>query len=303
MDATSSNPTAELLRALGVLAEAPGPHHRALAQALGLSAPATEEQWKVQFTEALVLRARPYASIYLGAEGRLGGEARGRIAGFWHAIGATPAPEPDHLPVLLAGHARLIEASEEGARWMHARRAFLHEHLMPWLPAWLERVRHWGPRIYAEWAELLLQALQAEAHALGQPPHRLALHLRHAPALHNPQNEGLDALVESLLTPAVSGLILFQDDLRQAAAELGQGCPAGDRRAMLRGLIEQHATAACRWLAGFASDRARRHRKWATLSATASRHWSDRAAASARLLARLSSEARAATPAPADSAG
>lgn len=301
MDATKPNPSAELLRALGVLAEAPEPRHRALAQALGLSAPATEEQWKAQFTEALVLRARPYASIYLGAEGRLGGEARGRVAGFWQAIGAAPAPEPDHLPVLLAGHARLIEASGDGARWMHARRAFLHEHLMPWLPAWLDRVHDWGPRLYAEWADLLFQALQAEAHALGQPPQRLALHLRHAPSLRNPQDEGLDALVESLLTPAISGLILFQDDLRQAAAELGQGCPGGNRHRMLHGLIEQDAAAACDWLADFASASARRHRKWATLSATASRHWSERAAASARLLARLSSEAREA--APADNAG
>ena len=55
----------------------------------------------------------PYASVYLGSEGMLGGEARDRIAGFWRAIGEPPPSEPDHLAVLLALYARLCELAAE----------------------------------------------------------------------------------------------------------------------------------------------------------------------------------------------
>ena len=53
-------------------------------------------------TDLFVFQLQPYASVYLGAEGMLGGEARDRIAGFWRALGASPPSEPDHLATMLA---------------------------------------------------------------------------------------------------------------------------------------------------------------------------------------------------------
>ena len=79
----------------------------------------------------------PYASVYLGAEGMLGGEARDRVAGFWRALGLVPPAEPDHLAALLGLYAALADAEEPrrtsrpAAAPAQARRALLHEHLLP----------------------------------------------------------------------------------------------------------------------------------------------------------------------------
>jgi len=122
----------ELFRALGALAEPPAPEHRTLAAALGLGEPPAAADHDDLFTFQLY----PYASVYLGAEGMLGGEARDRIAGFWRALGQSPPAEPDHLSVLLALYAQLSDleaaAGEPAAseRWRHARKALLWEHLL-----------------------------------------------------------------------------------------------------------------------------------------------------------------------------
>src|SRR6185295_7023627 len=86
----------ELLRALAVLAEFPGPEHARLGELLQLpGAPSRAEH-----TELFEFQLWPYASVYLGPEAMLGGESRDRVAGFWRALQLTPPPEPDHLSVL-----------------------------------------------------------------------------------------------------------------------------------------------------------------------------------------------------------
>ena len=88
----------ELFRALAVLAEPPRAETAHLAVALELGAvPEASE-----YTDLFVFQLYPYASVYLGAEGMLGGEARDRIAGFWRALGQVPPAEPDHLAVMNA---------------------------------------------------------------------------------------------------------------------------------------------------------------------------------------------------------
>ena len=86
----------ELVRTLGVLAEAPNSGTGSVAAAIGLPAPTPDD-----YTDAFVFQLYPYASVYLGAEGMIGGEARDRIAGFWRALRLTPPAEPDHLTALL----------------------------------------------------------------------------------------------------------------------------------------------------------------------------------------------------------
>ena len=58
-----------------------------------------------------MLNCPPYASVYLGPDGALGGEGADRAAGFWRASGLTPPAEPDHLTALLALYASLGEAA------------------------------------------------------------------------------------------------------------------------------------------------------------------------------------------------
>src|SRR3982751_5490214 len=131
----------ELFRALAVLVEPPVAEAARVAEALELG----PMPGAATYTELFVFELYPYASVYLGAEGMLGGEARDRVAGFWRALGETPPAEPDHLSLMLALYARLVEMEEHAAvgvrreTWRGARKAFLWEHILSWLPLYLDK--------------------------------------------------------------------------------------------------------------------------------------------------------------------
>jgi TorA maturation chaperone TorD len=238
----------ELLRALGVLCEPPERAHASVAAALGLPTPRRDE-----FTELFVLGLPPYASVYLGAEGMLGGAARDRVAGFWRALGLVPPHEPDHLAALLGLAAALAEAERderEPARAVlarQARNALLVEHLLSWTGPYLAKLATLAPPCYQAWGALLHDALTAEAAALG-PPATLPLQLREAPALEPPDRTGGHAFVDALLAPVRSGIILTRTDFARAAAELGLGLRIGERRFVLRALLGQDAASTLDWL-------------------------------------------------------
>ena len=168
----------ELFRALAALAESPRAESARLSDALGLGAPPGADE----HTQIFVFQLYPYASVYLGAEGMMGGEARDRVAGFWRALGLAPPAEADHLSVMLALYARLCELetagqdARRGASWRAARKAFLWEHLLSWLPAYLDKLREIAPDFYRRWAELLSAALGEEADEVGQQQ-ELSAHL------------------------------------------------------------------------------------------------------------------------------
>src|SRR5215207_7052333 len=121
----------ELFRALAVLVEPPDrPGAARVAEALGLG----ELPEASAYTDLFVFQLYPYASVYAGVEGMLGGEARDRVAGFMAALGHDVPAEPDHLALLLGAYAGLAEA-EQGesderrrGRVRGARRALLWEH-------------------------------------------------------------------------------------------------------------------------------------------------------------------------------
>ncbi|HZO49793.1 MAG TPA: molecular chaperone TorD family protein [Gaiellaceae bacterium] len=257
----------ELLRALAVLCEPPAAEHRRIGGLLRLPG----EPRPDDYAEVFLFQLYPYASVYLGAEGKLGGEARDRVAGFWRALELVPPPEPDHLAALLGLYAGLAEA-EAPAQW---RRALLWEHLLSWTPPYLAKLEEVAPPFYRGWARLLREALAAEAAALGPLPSQPLAH-RDAPPLQPPSAVGGAAFLEQLLAPLRTGVVLVRDDLVAAARELGLGLRVAERRYVLEALLAQDARATLDWLAAQA-------RRWAA------RHepgfWSGRAAAAAILLA------------------
>lgn len=287
----------ELMRALGALAERPEAEHERLAGLLGLG----ELPGRSDHTGLFVLELPPYASVYVGSEGMLGGLARDRVAGFWRALGQTPPAEPDHLTALLGMYAALggdggaraasAETGAAPAAALHARRALFWEHLASWLPAYLERVAAVAAPAYRRWAELLGEALAEEAHRLG-PPDVPPLHLREAPpALADADPDDLDALVDAVLTPVRTGVILTRADLGRAAREVGAGARVGERRFVLRALLGQDAAGVLGWLGREAERRERALREWGSALAPVTGFWAERAAGSAGALARMASQA------------
>ncbi|GAC1413836.1 MAG: hypothetical protein NVS3B16_05350 [Vulcanimicrobiaceae bacterium] len=278
----------ELIRTLAVLGECPDTRHAALADIVGLPGAPDPAAYTALFT----LQLYPYASVYVGAEGMLGGEASDRVAGFWRALGMVPPPEADHLATLLALYAELRErrASEPDdigrAALDRASGALLWEHLLPWVPLYTRKMRAIGDDFYCAWAELLERTLLAEAAERG--PLALApLHLREAPPFADPREEGAKPFVAALLAPVRSGFILVRADLARAANELGLGLRHGERRYVLESLFAQERVAVLAWLETEAAAAAQQHRDIAGFPAVMCEYWSARANATSALLGTL----------------
>jgi hypothetical protein len=243
----------KLLRALGAVAADP-----AAAADLGLPSAGTTGH-----DEVFMVNCPPYASLYAGDE-------QGRLAAFWVAAGLDPAAEPDHLAVLLDRYAGLGEAGEDGAR-----RVLFGEFVWPWLPAYLGAVSDLPPGPLTRWAELALDALRDEREQYRdlerEPGGALPRALREAPPpvrLGGPDGPGgpdggldelVEGLVEGLLTPLRSGMILTRRAVAAGAEQVGAGRRIGNRRRALGAMLAAEPERAGRWLAGQADRWARRH--------------------------------------------
>jgi len=276
--------TADLIRALGVLCEPPSPEHAHLASALDLASPPQAEE----YVEVFLLQVYPYASIYLGSEGMMGGEARDRAAGFWRALGLVPPAEPDHLAALLGLYAALVEAEERevdaprAALRRSSRRALLWEHLLSWCPPYLDKVAAVATPHYRAWAELLSRTLIEEARRLG-PQADLPLGLRAAEPLPA-QADASGDWVGALLAPVRSGVIVTRADLARGARQVDVGLRLGERAYILRAMLEQDPQGTVAWLAKEADEAAIRHALFESALGEVARFWRSRAETTAAAL-------------------
>ena len=278
----------ELLRALGAALVSPPPDNTTILSALGLP-----EMTRVQYTDAFVLSAPPHAAIHHSAEGTLGGEALDRISGFWRVLGLVPPPDADHLGTLLMFYAELGAAESAAGnqrvrrQLQRARIALLQEHLTSWAPAYLWTLRLLPMTAVAAWAELTAAALARETSDIPTAG-LLPLALRSAPPPLSPQ-DSVQKVLDAVVSPLQSGLILTRQELSRAAAELGLGFRQGERRFALKSMLEQDKPGTLTWLAGHAEH-------WRQLHAgvlpgsdlPVAQWWSARAAATASALQQIS---------------
>ena len=277
----------EVLRALAVVAEG-GEGLERVAAALDLGGPVD----MAAHVELFDFQLYPYASVYLGAEGMLGGEARDRVAGFWKALRLEPPTEPDHLASLLGLLAALQERAatepEPARRALldQAVHALLWEHLLSWLPLWVERAleRTEGP--LRRWTELLFQTMAALAVAVG-PPSSPPATLACAPSGLSAEELRRDGLAAQLLAPVRTGAIVLREDLRRLADDLGLGLRAGERRFAMQSLLDQDRAGTLTWLASFIGGQASRTEGWPTAWSPVMGFWANRARESAAPLQSL----------------
>ena len=274
----------ELLRALGVLVEPPAEEHARIAELVGLPTPPEPSA----YYDLFLLQAYPFASVYLGAEGMMGGEACDRVAGFWRALHLTPPPEPDHLCALLALYVSLTEREEteedEASRALVSRACdtLLYEHLASWVFLFLSKVGDLGGSFYSEWGALLETALFAEMRSRPRPE-ELPLHLREAPDLPDPRSVGGEAFLKGLVAPARSGIIVTRADLAVAARQMDLGLRIGERLFVLKALFSQDAGRVLEWIVGTSDDWAARHQARAEDLGDIAVFWESRARTTAHL--------------------
>jgi hypothetical protein len=277
----------ELIRALAIFTEPPAVEHASVARSMGLGEAADGREYAQLFSFQLY----PYASVYLGPEGMMGGEAADRVAGFWRAVGHEPPSEPDHLSGLLGLYAALLEAEDrlDGAERSltgRSRAALLHEHLAPWVFSFLQRVEALAGKFHRAWAGLLADVLSRELKR-GPAVAGLPVHLREAPGLPDPREAGGAAFVEGLLAPVRTGMILCRADLGRIGRSLDLGVRVGERRYVLEHLLGQDAV---RTLAALGQEarvwRDYHGRQEGRLGETAA-FWSGRSAATEGLLVAL----------------
>ena len=280
----------ELFRALGALLDAPCSENRLLGHLLELGQVPDEPT----HNDLFLFQLYPYASAFLGDDGRLGGEAQDRVAGFWRALGTDPPAEPDHLRTMLAGYAWLVEA-QSGANgksaeaWRDARHAFLWEHLLSWVLPFLTKLRQIAPPFYRGWADTLQAVLSRESALLG-PPRRRPLALREAAPVPDPREVNGDSFLLALLSPARSGLVLTRADLARAGRDLGLGLRVGERAYILRSMLAQGPGATLGWLAREALEWARLHDRGGTTAPEVADFWTQRATRTGTLLGALSTD-------------
>lgn len=239
-----------------------------------------------------VLSLPPHAAIHLGADGKLGGEGLDRVAGFWRALGLTPPGDADHLGALLMLYAELGDAETPAqnessrAQLRRAREALLWEHLWSWAPGYLTAVQRLCTPRLGTWARLTLDALAREARCCAAPA-TLPLALRAAPP-PLAQAVSNSHLLDLLLAPVRSGIVLTRENLREAADAAGVGYRVGERRYTLQAMLDQDPAATLGWLSGFARQWASWHIEQQPVTGPDPRRWwADRAAGTALSLRNL----------------
>lgn len=272
----------ELIRALAAVVDTRPQESQAVVRALDL--PALDA---AQHTAAFVLWCPPYAALHLGPEGKLGGSGSDRVAGFWRALDLTPPAEPDHLAHLLGLYAHLGEAEQASQRSRavalgRARSALLTEHLWSWAPGYLGAVEDVAGPSLVRWARLTREVLRHEV-AVTPPAPALPLALREAPGPLTAPLAG-DELLDAILTPIRSGIVLTHPALAGIASQGGMGYRAGERRFCLRAMLEQDPAGTLRGLAAEARRWERRHQAEAGTEERVAGWWSSRAGAAATVL-------------------
>jgi TorA maturation chaperone TorD len=302
---------AELFSALGLIAETPRPHRELWSiLAAGDEGPGSDraghfdaDELAAAHTECFSFQLVPYASVYLSPDGMLGGEAADRIAGFWRALHSSPPFEPDHLASLLGAYASLLsQLSPEGhtGAVQRVRATMLFEHLCSWLPIYLLEVIRLGGPYGTIWAPTLLALITEEAATVAavSPLPRTPLALREVPPLGfvsggASEPTSIRELIDAVLSPARSGFIVTRADLKLVASRLGLGMRLGERRYILRALIDQDGPSVLSALAELGLEAAQRTsalERSPGLEAAAA-HFRVRAEATALALQRLSSRA------------
>jgi TorA maturation chaperone TorD len=194
----------------------------------------------------------PFEGAFLDPARSIGGEATDALWAIFTAAGFVPdvsREDVEHLATSLrclaflsGAEADAIEDGHTGAilRVRELSRRLLDEHLLCWVPTFVNAVERTGlafPRALAAQIESLLVTHRA---ALGAPARRHEL-LAPAIDLDDPET-GLREIGEHLATPARCGVFLSRDDVTRIGRGLKVPRGFGDRTQLLVNLLRSAAS-------------------------------------------------------------
>jgi TorA maturation chaperone TorD len=202
-----------------------------IADALGLPGVARSDLYRL-----FIKDLPPFASIYLSADGNIGGDSQAVISGIYRALGVPVPNDPDHLSSLFAllsqilvAEAKSIENGSEPelSSVVRTRQVLVNDHLLTWLPAYLISAIRVAPQPLSNWVSLCwdaLRLLSPPAEAPGPKDREVCLD----------QVDNLAKLIDFLTTPSKSGIILTLSDIETISTEIGLAVRAGTKRMVLK---------------------------------------------------------------------
>lgn len=192
----------------------------------------------------------PYAAIFLGEEGLLGGTITENVSAFYHRIGFQPTSDdsPDHLSTELDAMAYLsyaeLDAVEDQLphqvqRLRQFQRRFLDDYLLRWLPAFVIAVEQQSPNTYTALVRHAFELVCRHRLQLGDDLMASDSYfvLPEIPNLLADDKTSLRDIARFLLTPAYTGFFLSVDDIRRIGATYRVPHGFGKRQQILTNLL------------------------------------------------------------------
>lgn len=207
----------------------------------------------------------PYASIFIDPSGMLNSDWAGFVTGVYDALGldvklGAGLAASDHLSAQLEALMTLCEREENAktpelkARALHDQSVLLFEHILPWLASFVWAIQRIDKGFYSECAQLTLDLCLEHAKSLIPSINQDSLAAFSFPAIEedlkavqpiNAKQKAGEARskLQSLITPARSGLFLSRQDIINLGRRLDLPVRFAERPFMLENLLTSAADA------------------------------------------------------------
>jgi len=193
------------------------------------------------------LNVYPYAGVFLGADGLMGGtEAEASAAFYARVKWDAPSHDADHIGMQLGVLAWLTGAEADAladgkpgqqARIQALRRDVLDRRVLTWLPMLARAVASQESRVYERVIGLALDLAAEDRAELGEGESRPAFVLPTPPDVLADPKTSLRDIASVLMTPAWAGVYLSREDVGRLARR--HHLPSGftDRKTLLHNVF------------------------------------------------------------------
>ena len=212
--------------------------------------PQSIDDWKADHYALFGMNVFPYETVYLTADGLLGGYITESVTKLYDEAGYQPddSVTADHIANQLGLMAFLCSAEAEAREdevtqaiyhMLHLQRQFLDQHLLHWLPSFVMSIHQQRYEAFSIIADLILDLAFDHRQSLDDDlmHSRQPLSLPPIPNILDDEKTGLKDIAEYLLTPIYTGIYLSRDDISRIGNQFRLPRGFGKRDQMLTQLF------------------------------------------------------------------